>query len=166
MPGPSSRTPASRAVPAHGPGAPGSNREDGKGVPRRRGAGAAGRHGGSGGDVSVGAPGGQSLQGWGSLSLHPPLLRSETPAMNPAGLTLTPCPWGAHCTFLLVPPFLTCLKPRGFVHFHYHLSEIEKNFLTASLCCVSQSYLTLCDPENWSPPDSAVHGISQARILE
>ena len=29
-----------------------------------------------------------------------------------------------------------------------------------------QSCLTLCDPMDWSPPDSSVHGISQARILE
>ena len=29
-----------------------------------------------------------------------------------------------------------------------------------------QSYLTLCDPMNCSPPGSSVHGILQARILE
>ena len=29
-----------------------------------------------------------------------------------------------------------------------------------------QSYLTLCDPMNCSPPDSSVHEILQARILE
>ena len=31
---------------------------------------------------------------------------------------------------------------------------------------VAQSYLTLCDPMNCSPPGSSVHGIFQARILE
>ena len=31
---------------------------------------------------------------------------------------------------------------------------------------VTQSYLTLCDPMNCSPPGSSVHGILQARILE
>ena len=31
---------------------------------------------------------------------------------------------------------------------------------------VSQSCLTLCDPMDWIPPGSSVHGISQARILE
>ena len=31
---------------------------------------------------------------------------------------------------------------------------------------VAQSYLTLCDPMDCSPPGSSVHGISQARILE
>ena len=31
---------------------------------------------------------------------------------------------------------------------------------------VAQSFLTLCDPMDCSPPASSVHGISQARILE
>ena len=31
---------------------------------------------------------------------------------------------------------------------------------------VSQSCPTLCDPVDWSPPGSSVHGILQARILE
>ena len=33
-------------------------------------------------------------------------------------------------------------------------------------CLVAQSSLTLCDPVNWSPPGSSVHGIFQARILD
>ena len=31
---------------------------------------------------------------------------------------------------------------------------------------VAQSYWTLCDPMDCSPPGSPVHGILQARILE
>ena len=31
---------------------------------------------------------------------------------------------------------------------------------------VVQSWLTLCDPMDCSPPGSSVHGIRQARILE
>ena len=31
---------------------------------------------------------------------------------------------------------------------------------------LNQSCLTLCDPMNYGPPGSSVHGISQARILE
>ena len=31
---------------------------------------------------------------------------------------------------------------------------------------VAQSRPTLCDPMDYSPPGSSVHGISQARILE
>ena len=34
------------------------------------------------------------------------------------------------------------------------------------MCSVTQSCLTLCDCMNWSLPDSFVHGISQAKILE
>ena len=33
-------------------------------------------------------------------------------------------------------------------------------------CLVAALCLTLCDPMNCSPPDSCVHGISQARVLE
>ena len=31
---------------------------------------------------------------------------------------------------------------------------------------VAQLYLTLCDPVDYSPPGSSIHGILQARILE
>ena len=34
------------------------------------------------------------------------------------------------------------------------------------LCWAAQSRLTLCDPMDYSPPGSSVHGILQARILE
>ena len=33
-------------------------------------------------------------------------------------------------------------------------------------CSVTQSCLTLCNPVDYSPPGSSVHGISQARILQ
>ena len=36
----------------------------------------------------------------------------------------------------------------------------------AVLCFIIQSCLTLCDPMDWSPPGSSVHGILQARMLE
>ena len=35
-----------------------------------------------------------------------------------------------------------------------------------SECEVAQSYLTLCDPMDYSLPGSSVHGIFQARVLE
>ena len=38
--------------------------------------------------------------------------------------------------------------------------------LVCVLCWVSVSCLTLCDPMDWSPPGSSVHGILQAIILE
>ena len=31
---------------------------------------------------------------------------------------------------------------------------------------VTQSYLTLCNPMDYSPPGSSVHGILQERVLE
>ena len=36
----------------------------------------------------------------------------------------------------------------------------------AVLCFVAQSCPTLCDPTDYSPPGSSVHGILQARTLE
>ena len=37
---------------------------------------------------------------------------------------------------------------------------------TEQVVLVTQSCLTLCDPMDYSPPDSSVHGILQTRILE
>ena len=34
------------------------------------------------------------------------------------------------------------------------------------MCLLTQSYPTLCNPMDCSPPGSSVHGILQARILE
>ena len=44
------------------------------------------------------------------------------------------------------------------------LQDMECCTVCVSLCV--QSRLTLCDPMDYSPPGSSVHGISQARILE
>ena len=63
--------------------------------------------------------------------------------------TRLPCPWDSPgkntrvgCHFLL-----QCMKVK---------SESE----------VAQSYLTLSDPMDCSPPGSSIHGIFQARVLE
>ena len=52
----------------------------------------------------------------------------------------------------------------------HHLREIKKmlvNIYTAAAAAKSlQSYVTLCDPIDSSPPISSVPGILQARILE
>ena len=46
-------------------------------------------------------------------------------------------------------------------------SESPLQLLLVCVCDnLLQSCLTLCDPENYSPPGSSVHGILQARILE
>ena len=44
-----------------------------------------------------------------------------------------------------------------------HTSRLCTQLLS---CLVVQSCLTLCNPMDYSPPASSVHGISQARILE
>ena len=46
----------------------------------------------------------------------------------------------------------------------YHLSH--QGSPCEPLCSVAQSCLTLCNPMNYSPPGSSVHGIFQKRILE
>ena len=43
-----------------------------------------------------------------------------------------------------------------------HCVSSRKKLWTVAQSCL----LTLCDPIDWSPPDSSVHGISQARIRE
>ena len=45
--------------------------------------------------------------------------------------------------------------------------EVRMRAISLVVCAKSlQSCLTLCDPMDYSPPGSAVNGISQARILE
>ena len=47
--------------------------------------------------------------------------------------------------------------------------EIALTYMYCLCCCcwlVTKLCLTLCDPMEWSPPGSSVHGIFQARILE
>ena len=68
---------------------------------------------------------------------------------SPLAAGWLPRPWdspgkntGVGCHFLL-----QCMKVK---------SESE----------VAQSYLTLCDPMDCSPPGSSVHGIFQVRVLE
>ena len=46
------------------------------------------------------------------------------------------------------------------------LSDWTHRHICLFCCSVAQSFLTLCDPMDCCPPDSSVHGIIQARILE
>ena len=49
----------------------------------------------------------------------------------------------------------------------YKIFSKSVSWLLLTLCVlVAQSCPTLCDPMDYSPPDSSVHGILQARILE
>ena len=38
--------------------------------------------------------------------------------------------------------------------------------MTSSICLHGQSYLILCDPMDYSPPGSSVHGILQERVMQ
>ena len=69
----------------------------------------------------------------------------------------------------------TCIYSTSIIFFSFRLLH---NVEQSSLCyrlgscwlklkvLVAQSCLTPCDPMDWSPPGSSVHGILQARILE
>ena len=57
--------------------------------------------------------------------------------------------------------------------FHSYFPQTNENTRTPkhaemsiSACLVAQLRLTLCNPMDWSPPVSPVHGVFQARILE
>ena len=47
-----------------------------------------------------------------------------------------------------------------------HKRQWYKTLCLEYVCLVPQSCLTFCDPLKCSPPDSSVHGVFQARILE
>ena len=54
-----------------------------------------------------------------------------------------------------------------YIHFLNHVYHIPTRCNKFTLyCLVTKSCLTLCNPVDYSPPGSSVHGISQARILE
>ena len=46
------------------------------------------------------------------------------------------------------------------------MQSLWEQYAAAAAATSLQSYPTLCDPINGSPPGSSVHGISQARVLE
>ena len=56
----------------------------------------------------------------------------------------------------------------GIFHFTYGKTEVTGliNPACVHTCSVIQSCMILCDPTNYSPPGSSVHGIFQVRILE
>ena len=55
------------------------------------------------------------------------------------------------------------VSTQSFIH---SIPGLEYILSLTSVCLLTQSCPTLCDPMSYSPPDSSVHGISQARILE
>ena len=70
-----------------------------------------------------------------------------------------------------------CLEVLWYIHLciYTYIIDILCGILCVCVCvcecgkgeCVhAQSYPTLCDPMDYSPPGSSVHGILQARMLE
>ena len=57
-------------------------------------------------------------------------------------------------------------KARLILKFSSFLCLIGEVIRCSVLCLVPQSFLTLCEPVDCSPPGSFVHGILWARILE
>ena len=70
--------------------------------------------------------------------------------------------------FLSTPPFLGSKLGKLYSQIFFFFQRWLKKELLANPCLsvVAQSCPTLCDPMDCSPPDSSVHGILQARILE
>ena len=80
--------------------------------------------------------------------------------------------WGSHCPIASLGAssftgwrcwLLVSVRPHAAVKW-YHPSALP--FPSCYCCLVTKSCPTLCNPMDYSPPGSSVHGISQARILE
>ena len=71
----------------------------------------------------------------------------------------TNCPTG-------VKGFLSCFFPLGTLDIYFLFSDLWKCIYIYVLCLVTQSYQTVCNPMDYSPPCFSIHGILQARILE
>ena len=61
---------------------------------------------------------------------------------------------------------LVCIESKGRKRPMSQLEDRQSECSLVHACTVTQSCLTLCKPMDCSPPDSFVHGIFQARILE
>ena len=68
--------------------------------------------------------------------------------------------WHLNCIFQTVPYTESTFLQKSFVRLQALVLGVEN-----VVCCLI-SYVRLCDPMDYSPPGSSVHGISQTRILE
>ena len=75
---------------------------------------------------------------------------------------------GSNLGFLHCRQILYHLSHQGSPTHIINKNETNKSKIHFACMCVKslQLYPTLCDPWDWSPPGSSVHGILQARILE
>ena len=76
-----------------------------------------------------------------------------------------PWPWSVHSLFF---PTLEAAQDAALrvLWCRCHSSEICDICAHACKCLVAQSCPTLCDPVNYNPSGSSIHGIFQAHILE
>ena len=58
------------------------------------------------------------------------------------------------------------LLQEGLCHTHPEPLPCSSPLLTRTSAGDTLSYVSLCDPSDYSPPGSSLHGISQAKILE
>ena len=69
------------------------------------------------------------------------------------------------CTSALIPALFTIAKTRKQPKCHQQTMEVRRCDVCV-LCQSPQSCPTFCNPRDYSPPGSSVHGILQARTLE
>ena len=76
--------------------------------------------------------------------------------------------WKVHCHSDLSIYAIFCNSPKSLsIIILIITSKSQLLYLSCVCVCVcAQSCLPLCDPMDYSPPGSSVHGIFQARILE
>ena len=68
--------------------------------------------------------------------------------------------------FLGVSGGISIFGPQYVISGDYKVFSDSEAVFQGLCCLVPQSYPALCDPMDCSPPDSSVHGILQARILD
>ena len=74
-----------------------------------------------------------------------------------------------HSSNSMEPGRLQSMGSHGVTRSQHNWANFTCTFklMRQELACVcGQSYLIVCDPVDYSPPGSSVHGIFQARILE
>ena len=74
---------------------------------------------------------------------------------------------GCQTNWLTIPFRKTlCLLGKNHFNTKEDMNHLAHTKIKSSVCSVTQSGLTLCDPTDHRPPGSSVHWIFQARILE
>ena len=116
------------------------------------------------------------------ISIYPLFLNVPSHSHDHRALSRVPCaiPWrrawqptpgslpgASHGQGSLAGRSPWCLKESDTTEqLNTHTPVLYSKFSLVAYFKLLQSCLTLCDPLVGSPPDSSVHGISQARILE